>query len=115
MNRNYWQEAFVLMLLATAPLSAQSTVRIIPGPQYEASGIKEKLLGEGYTFASSTDTEVIAHLVARSLAKIRSRGQFPPTEPHALLRPHRTQPPARGDRRCPDPAAPRAGQARGVR
>ena len=28
--------------------------------------LKETLLAEGYTFASSTDTEVIAHLVARA-------------------------------------------------
>ena len=35
--------------------------------------LKEKLLGEGYTFTSSTDTEVIAHLIARSLAKMEAR------------------------------------------
>ena len=58
MNRNYWQEALLLMLLATAPLSAQSTVRIIPGPQYEASGIKEKLLGEGWRDLWLTPTTV---------------------------------------------------------
>jgi glucosamine--fructose-6-phosphate aminotransferase (isomerizing) len=33
--------------------------------------LKEKLLDEGYAFSSSTDTEVIAHLVARSLAKMK--------------------------------------------
>src|SRR5690349_14874354 len=58
MNRNYWQEALFLMLLATAPLSAQSTVRIVPGPQYEASGIKEKLLGEGWRDLWLTPTAV---------------------------------------------------------
>ena len=40
--------------------------------------LKEKLLGEGYAFASSTDTEVIAHLIARSLAKMEARrDEFP--------------------------------------
>jgi len=49
--------------------------------------LKEKLLGEGYTFASSTDTEVIAHLIARSLAKMQSRvPEFPVNDPHAILR-----------------------------
>src|SRR5262245_1382727 len=49
--------------------------------------LKEKLLGEGYAFASSTDTEVIAHLVARSLAKMKARAsEFPPDQPHAMLR-----------------------------
>jgi glutamine---fructose-6-phosphate transaminase (isomerizing) len=49
--------------------------------------LKEKLLAEGYTFASSTDTEVIAHLVARSLAKMEARrAEFPVDEPYVLLR-----------------------------
>src|SRR5262249_26254675 len=49
--------------------------------------LKEKLLGEGYAFASSTDTEVIAHLVARSLAKMEARkSEFPTNEPYAVLR-----------------------------
>jgi glucosamine--fructose-6-phosphate aminotransferase (isomerizing) len=49
--------------------------------------LKEKLLAEGYTFSSSTDTEVIAHLVARSLAKMEARrSEFPADEPHAILR-----------------------------
>src|SRR5262245_51862305 len=49
--------------------------------------LKEKLLGEGYLFASSTDTEVVAHLVARSLAKMEGRAsEFPADDPHALLR-----------------------------
>jgi glutamine---fructose-6-phosphate transaminase (isomerizing) len=49
--------------------------------------LKEKLLGEGYQFASSTDTEVIAHLVTRSLAKMQSRlPEFPVNEPYAPVR-----------------------------
>jgi glucosamine--fructose-6-phosphate aminotransferase (isomerizing) len=49
--------------------------------------LKEKLLDEGYPFSSSTDTEVIAHLIARSLAKMEARkSEFPPDEPFALLR-----------------------------
>jgi glutamine---fructose-6-phosphate transaminase (isomerizing) len=49
--------------------------------------LKEKLLAEGYTFASSTDTEVVAHLVARSLTKMQARSEeFPADEPHAILR-----------------------------
>jgi glucosamine--fructose-6-phosphate aminotransferase (isomerizing) len=49
--------------------------------------LKEKLLAEGYVFSSSTDTEVIAHLVARSLQKMEARREeFPADEPHALLR-----------------------------
>ena len=48
--------------------------------------LKEKLLGEGYQFTSSTDTEVIAHLIVRSLAKMRARAsEFPADEPYALL------------------------------
>jgi glutamine---fructose-6-phosphate transaminase (isomerizing) len=39
--------------------------------------IKEKLLDEGYTFSSSTDTEVVAHLIARSLQKLQGRQQEP--------------------------------------
>src|SRR3954465_5345301 len=48
--------------------------------------LKEKLLDEGYAFTSSTDTEVVAHLIARSLAKFESRGAEFLDEPHALLR-----------------------------
>jgi glutamine---fructose-6-phosphate transaminase (isomerizing) len=49
--------------------------------------LKEKLLGEGYVFTSSTDTEVVAHLVARSLAKMQARqNEFPADEPFAILR-----------------------------
>jgi glutamine---fructose-6-phosphate transaminase (isomerizing) len=49
--------------------------------------LKEKLLDEGYTFTSSTDTEVIAHLLARSLAKMEARrSEFPADEPHAVVR-----------------------------
>src|SRR5438093_13492438 len=49
--------------------------------------LKEKLLDDGYAFTSSTDTEVIAHLVARSLAKMEARKEeLPSGEPHALLR-----------------------------
>ncbi|HEX6574180.1 MAG TPA: hypothetical protein VF042_04345 [Gemmatimonadaceae bacterium] len=58
MKRKPWQDALVLMLLAAGPLSAQSTVRIVPGPQYEASGIKEKLLGEGWRDLWLTPTRV---------------------------------------------------------
>ena len=48
--------------------------------------LKEKLLGEGYQFTSSTDTEVIAHLIVRSLAKMEARrSEFPADEPHAIL------------------------------
>jgi len=48
--------------------------------------LKDKLTGEGYKFESSTDTEVVAHLVARSLAKMQARrGDFPRDEPYALL------------------------------
>jgi glucosamine--fructose-6-phosphate aminotransferase (isomerizing) len=48
--------------------------------------IKEKLLGEGYKFVSSTDTEAIAHLVASCLNKCEEhRGEFPADEPHAIL------------------------------
>ncbi|HEY2415088.1 MAG TPA: glutamine--fructose-6-phosphate transaminase (isomerizing) [Pirellulaceae bacterium] len=49
--------------------------------------LKEKLLDEGCTFSSSTDTEVIAHQIARSLAKMGARqSEFPADEPFALLR-----------------------------
>jgi glucosamine--fructose-6-phosphate aminotransferase (isomerizing) len=49
--------------------------------------LKEKLLAEGYEFVSSTDTEVIAHLVARSLARFQDRrGEFPANQPYALER-----------------------------
>jgi glucosamine--fructose-6-phosphate aminotransferase (isomerizing) len=48
--------------------------------------IKEKLLGEGYKFASSTDTEAIAHLVASCLKKCEEhKSEFPADEPHAIL------------------------------
>src|SRR5262245_39157752 len=48
--------------------------------------LKEKLLGEGYEFTSSTDTEVIAHLIVRSLAKMEARrNEFPEGEPYAVL------------------------------
>lgn len=48
--------------------------------------LKEKLLSEGYQFSSSTDTEVIAHLVARSLVKMEARrDDFPAEKPHSLL------------------------------
>jgi glucosamine--fructose-6-phosphate aminotransferase (isomerizing) len=49
--------------------------------------LKEKLIDEGYTFSSSTDTEVIAHTLARSLEKMQARlVEFPADEPYALLR-----------------------------
>jgi glutamine---fructose-6-phosphate transaminase (isomerizing) len=49
--------------------------------------LKEKLLDEGYVFSSSTDTEVIAHLIARSLTNFQARlVEFPSDQPHALLR-----------------------------
>src|SRR4029079_12055011 len=49
--------------------------------------LKEKLLDEGYAFSSYTDTEVIAHLIARSLTKFEARREeFPAEQPHALLR-----------------------------
>jgi glucosamine--fructose-6-phosphate aminotransferase (isomerizing) len=49
--------------------------------------LKEKLLDEGYTFSSSTDTEVIAHLIAQSLVKTQARQhEVPASEPFALLR-----------------------------
>ena len=48
--------------------------------------IKEKLLGEGYKFVSSTDTEAIAHLIANCLKKCEEhRGEFPANEPYAIL------------------------------
>jgi glucosamine--fructose-6-phosphate aminotransferase (isomerizing) len=48
--------------------------------------LKEKLLAEGYEFGSSTDTEVIAHLIVRSLAKMEARrNEFPTDEPYAIL------------------------------
>jgi glucosamine--fructose-6-phosphate aminotransferase (isomerizing) len=55
--------------------------------------IKEKLLGEGYHFVSSTDTEAVAHLVASCLQKCEEhhresggglRGEFPADEPYAI-------------------------------
>ncbi len=49
--------------------------------------LKEKLIDEGYTFSSSTDTEVVSHLVARSLAKMQARkSEFAANDPFALLR-----------------------------
>ncbi|HEX5103494.1 MAG TPA: glutamine--fructose-6-phosphate transaminase (isomerizing) [Pirellulaceae bacterium] len=48
--------------------------------------IKEKLIGEGYKFVSSTDTEAVAHLVASRLCKLEQRrDDFPADEPHAIL------------------------------
>jgi len=48
--------------------------------------LKEKLLAEGYQFSSSTDTEVIAHLIVRSLAKMEARrSEFPADEPYAVV------------------------------
>src|SRR5688500_7242356 len=48
--------------------------------------LKEKLIAEGYRFTSSTDTEVIAHLVASCLAKCEARKQdFPADDPYAIV------------------------------
>jgi glucosamine--fructose-6-phosphate aminotransferase (isomerizing) len=47
--------------------------------------LKEKLLAEGYTFQSSTDTEAIAHLIARYLARFEERREeFGTADPYAL-------------------------------
>jgi len=46
--------------------------------------LKDKLQAEGYRFASSTDTEAVAHLVASCLAKLDLRSdQFSPDDPYA--------------------------------
>ena len=48
--------------------------------------LKEKLVAEGYRFTSSTDTEVIAHLVASSLAQCEARKKdLPADDPYAAL------------------------------
>jgi glucosamine--fructose-6-phosphate aminotransferase (isomerizing) len=48
--------------------------------------LKEKLTAEGYKFVSSTDTEVVAHLIASCLAKCElRRDEFPADDPTALL------------------------------
>ncbi|MGV3605818.1 MAG: glutamine--fructose-6-phosphate transaminase (isomerizing) [Planctomycetaceae bacterium] len=48
--------------------------------------LKESLQDEGYVFQSSTDTEVVAHLVARALKLLQnSSRQFPGDDPHAIL------------------------------
>jgi glucosamine--fructose-6-phosphate aminotransferase (isomerizing) len=47
--------------------------------------LKEKLLAEGYPFQSSTDTEVIAHLVASYLKKFSERREeFVTDDPYSL-------------------------------
>jgi glucosamine--fructose-6-phosphate aminotransferase (isomerizing) len=47
--------------------------------------LKEKLLAEGYSFQSSTDTEAIAHLIARYLAQFEERREeFGTIDPYAL-------------------------------
>ena len=47
--------------------------------------LKEKLIAEGYRFVSSTDTEVIAHLIASCLTDCEARrGDFPASEPYAI-------------------------------
>ena len=47
--------------------------------------LKEKLIGEGYSFVSATDTEAIAHLVASCLARCEARREdFPADEPYAI-------------------------------
>jgi glucosamine 6-phosphate synthetase-like amidotransferase/phosphosugar isomerase protein len=47
--------------------------------------LKEKLLAEGYTFQSSTDTEAIGHLIARYLAQfMERREEFGTVDPYAL-------------------------------
>jgi glucosamine--fructose-6-phosphate aminotransferase (isomerizing) len=47
--------------------------------------LKEKLLAEGYQFTSSTDTEVIAHLIARYLKRFREQViELPSDDPYAL-------------------------------
>ncbi|HUE74319.1 MAG TPA: glutamine--fructose-6-phosphate transaminase (isomerizing) [Pirellulaceae bacterium] len=47
--------------------------------------LKQKLIGDGYHFVSSTDTEAIAHLIASCLADCEARhGEFPAGEPYAI-------------------------------
>ncbi|MEX2173904.1 MAG: glutamine--fructose-6-phosphate transaminase (isomerizing) [Pirellulaceae bacterium] len=47
--------------------------------------LKEKLLAEGYEFHSSTDTEVVAHLIASYLAKFSERREeFVTDDPYSL-------------------------------
>jgi glucosamine--fructose-6-phosphate aminotransferase (isomerizing) len=47
--------------------------------------LKEKLLAEGYQFTSSTDTEVIAHLIARYLKRFREQVvELPSDDPYGL-------------------------------
>jgi glucosamine--fructose-6-phosphate aminotransferase (isomerizing) len=47
--------------------------------------LKEKLLAEGYQFTSSTDTEVIAHLIARYLKRFREQVvELPSDDPYSL-------------------------------
>lgn len=49
--------------------------------------LKEKLIDEGYSFSSATDTEVIAHTIADSVAKMEAgKSEFPPDDPYALVR-----------------------------
>lgn len=51
------------------------------------AALKQKLLAEGYCFRSATDTEVIAHLLVRSLRKLASRWEeFADGGPHGWLR-----------------------------
>jgi glucosamine--fructose-6-phosphate aminotransferase (isomerizing) len=50
------------------------------------SPLKHKLQAEGYVFRSATDTEVIAHLLVRSLRKLAARWEeFAGGGPHAWL------------------------------
>lgn len=61
MKRNTWQAALGLMLLAVMPLVSahgQNVVRIVPGPEYEASELREKLLGDGWRDLWTTRTAV---------------------------------------------------------
>jgi glucosamine--fructose-6-phosphate aminotransferase (isomerizing) len=68
---------------ADAPVLALAHNGVVENYQ----SLKDKLLDEGYTFSSSTDTEVIAHTLARSLAKMEARkDHFPADEPLAVLR-----------------------------
>ena len=48
--------------------------------------LKQKLQAEGYQFHSSTDTEAVAHLVARELEEMETRREeFPADGPYAVL------------------------------
>src|SRR5215217_1705439 len=61
MNRKTWQDALILTLLAATPLrvaTAQNTVRVTPGPEYDAGPIKRKLFGEGWRDLWLTRTTV---------------------------------------------------------